>query len=121
MAERSQVFEVVEVTRTLLVKDVTELNQTTIRGQLTVGDTETHARPAVHFCGSLTVDGTITGNINGLIDQINASNGVISAERIDPRLVADLRGKLARTELFSQIAIFIAFVALLVVIVVLVL
>lgn len=116
MPERAQVIEVLEVTRELLVKDKTELNRTTIRGQLTIGDAETHQRSAVDLYGDLAVKGAITGQLNGIVAQINASDGIISAERIDPNLIRDLRARLDKMITLSQAAIAVAILALLIVI-----
>lgn len=115
MALREQVVEHLIVNNRLEVEGPTHLNQTDVRGSLTVGDGVTDERPTVRFYGDLVVDGRISGTVHDLIRQINASSGTIDARRIAPPpsappVVAD---PVNQALMMNQIALLVAVIALL--------
>lgn len=112
-----QVINRLVVSDKLAVEGRTQLNETKIRGALTVGDALTKDVAPAHLCGDLNVDGVINGKLAEIIKQINAGEGFITAERIDPSLLEDLRARLARALTFLQGAIAVAVIALLIAII----
>ena len=120
MPTHEQVIERLVVNDRLSVEGAAQLNDTTIHGTLAVGDALTKSTPPVRLFGDLTVDGSINGQLTDIIGQINKSTGIIAAERIDPRVVAFLRSRLAQAVLVSQAAIAIAIIAVVIAVVVLV-
>jgi hypothetical protein len=112
MSTREQLIERLTVNDKLVVEGQAQLGRTTIRDALTVGDSFINERPPALFYGDLTVKGVIDGSLKGIIEQINASDGIIVAERVDPRLIGDLRDRLSRMVVVSNTAIAVALLAL---------
>lgn len=115
-----QVIDRLVVSDKLAVEGRTQLNETKVRGALTVGDTLTKNTAPTHLCGNLQVDGVINGNLAEIIKQINAGEGFIIAERVDPALIEDLRIKLTRAILFLQVAVVASLIALVIAIIALI-
>lgn len=107
-----QTFDQIEVREHLSVGGATQLARTTIRGALTVGDATTDRCPPVQLLGSLTVDGIITGKLHALIDQINASEGVINLDHLDLRHLDASLARLDQAQMISRIAIAVAIIAI---------
>ena len=120
MRNPEQLINRLVVNETLTVQGESQLYKTTVRGDLIIGDTMTQVKPSVQLLGDLTVDGKIKGQLTDIIQQINASEGLIVPQRIDGRLLEDVHHKLARATMISQAAISMAIIALLIAVVLLI-